>query len=126
MNIAFPAFFILILIIPGFIFQNSYEKVENTTIDKKTFDVSSSLAFFYALLIHALLISLLSLFTSININYEISLKLLTGSKSIPDADLSAIAANVPQIFWYFSSAYVFAFIAGKVFQKIIFHLLHRH
>ncbi|NQZ33516.1 MAG: hypothetical protein HRU06_19775 [Oceanospirillaceae bacterium] len=122
MNIAFPAFFILILIIPGFIFQNSYEKVENTTIDKKTFDVSSSLAFFYALLIHALLISLLSLFTSININYEISLKLLTGSKSIPDADLSAIAANVPQIFWYFSSAYVFAFIAGKVFQKIIFTL----
>jgi len=48
MNIAFPAFFILILIIPGFIFQNSYEKVENTTIEKKTFDVSSSLAFFYA------------------------------------------------------------------------------
>lgn len=122
MNIAFPAFFILILIIPGFIFQNSYEKVENTTIEKKTFDVSSSLAFFYALLIHALLISILSITTSFEISYEICLKLLTGSKSIPQADLIAIEKNVPQIFYYFSTAFVFAFISGKIFQKIIFAL----
>jgi len=122
MNIAFPAFFILILIIPGFIFQNSYEKVENTTIEKKTFDVSSSLAFFYALLIHAFLIATLSVLTSFEISYEICLKLLTGSKSISQAELIAIEKNVPQIFYYFSSAFVLAFISGKVFQKIIFAL----
>ena len=57
MNIAFAAFFILVLIIPGFIFQNSYEKVENTSIEKKPFDVSSSLAFFYALILHVFLIT---------------------------------------------------------------------
>jgi len=34
MNIAFPAFFILVLIIPGFIFQNAYEKVENPVSKK--------------------------------------------------------------------------------------------
>ena len=73
MNIAFPAFFILVLIIPGFIFQNSYEKVENTSIEKKPFDVSSSLAFFYALILHIFLIYLLVPLFGNEINYEILL-----------------------------------------------------
>ena len=50
-NLEWHPFFILLLLIPGFIFQNSYEKVENTNIEKKPFDVSSSLAFFYALIL---------------------------------------------------------------------------
>ena len=122
MNIAFPAFFILILIIPGFIFQNSYEKVENTTIEKKPFDVSSSLAFFYALLLHALLISVLVPLSGNGINYDICIKLLIGAKSIPDADLQAISHNIPTIILYVASSFFLAFFLGKLFQKVIFTL----
>ncbi|ATC84171.1 MULTISPECIES: hypothetical protein [Pseudoalteromonas] len=121
MNIAFPAFFILVLIIPGFIFQNSYEKVENTSIEKKPFDVSSSLAFFYALILHIFLIYLLVPLFGNEINYEICLKLLTGSKSVSESDLKIVSASIPKIILYFSSSFLLAYILGKIFQKLIFH-----
>ena len=121
MNIAFPAFFILVLIIPGFIFQNSYEKVENTSIEKKPFDVSSSLAFFYALILHTFLIYILVPLLGNEINYEICLKLLTGSKSVSASDLEIVSASIPKIILYFSSSFLLAYILGKIFQKLIFH-----
>jgi hypothetical protein len=122
MNIAFPAFFILILIIPGFIFQNSYEKVENTAIEKKPFDVSSSVAFFYALLLHAFLIFIVVPVLGNEINYNICIKLLTGSKSISESDLNIISSSLFKIILYFSSSFFLAFVFGKVFQKVIFKL----
>lgn len=122
MNIAFPAFFIFALIIPGFIFLNSYEKVENTTIEKKPFDVSTSLAFFYALILHAFLIMMMTLFTNSDINVEICLKLLTGTKTLPETDLAIVKDSAPQIFIYFASAYLLSFIFGKLAQKVVFAL----
>ena len=104
MNIAFPAFFILILILPGFIFQNAYEKVERTNIEKKPFDVSSSLAFFYALLIHSTLCFILVPITGNEVDYKLCIQLLTGSKNLPVAELTSISDNVPKILAYFSTA----------------------
>jgi hypothetical protein len=121
MNIAFPAFFILVLIIPGFIFQNSYEKLENTSIEKKPFDVSSSLAFFYALILHVFLISVVVPLSGNEIHYDICIKLLTGSKSISASDLGAISGNITKIILYFSSSFLLAYVFGKFFQKIIFY-----
>lgn len=121
MNIAFPAFFILVLIIPGFIFQNSYEKLENTSIEKKPFDVSSSLAFFYALILHIFLISVVVPLLGNEINYDICIKLLTGSKAITESDLGTISANIPKIILYFSSSFLLAYVFGKFFQKLIFY-----
>jgi len=121
MNIAFPAFFILVLIIPGFIFQNSYEKVENTSIEKKPFDVSSSLAFFYALILHVFLIAVVVGLFNHEINYDVCIKLLTGSKSISATDLSVISGNVSKIILYFSSSFLLAYVFGKFFQKLIFY-----
>lgn len=121
MNIAFPAFFILVLIIPGFIFQNSYEKLENTSIEKKPFDVSSSLAFFYALILHVFLIAVVVPLSGNEINYDICIKLLTGSKSISASDLGAISGNITKIILYFSSSFLLSYVFGKFFQKIIFY-----
>jgi len=121
MNIAFPAFFILVLIIPGFIFQNAYEKVENTSIEKKPFDVSSSLAFFYALILHILLITVVLPIFGNEINYEICIKLLIGSKSISADDLAAISNNIPQVILYFASSFLLAYVLGRLFQKLIFY-----
>lgn len=122
MNLAFPAFFLLVLIIPGFIFLTSYEKIENTTIEKKPFDVSSSLAFFYALIIHALLISVSLKLLGKTIDYDICVKLLTGSKSLPEKDLNTIRSSISSIVLYFATSFLVAFMLGKVFQKIIFIL----
>lgn len=122
MNIAFPAFFILILILPGFIFQNAYEKVERTNIEKKPFDVSSSLAFFYALLIHSTLCFILVPITGNEVDYKLCIQLLTGSKNLPVTELTSISDNVPKILAYFSSSFFIAFIVGKIAQSLIFKL----
>lgn len=122
MNIAFPAFFILVLIIPGFIFQNAYEKIENTNIQRKTFDVASSLGIFYALILHMFLIYCVVPFFGYEINYKICLKLLTNSKLISASDLNIISVSIPAIFSYISSSFLFAYLLGKFFQKLIFSL----
>jgi hypothetical protein len=120
MNIAFPAFFILVLIIPGFIFQNSYEKVENTSIEKKPFDVSSSLAFFYALILHIFLSAILVPMFGNEINYEICIKLLTGSKSLSASDVAVMSRSIPAIILYFASSFLLAYVLGKLSQKLVF------
>ena len=120
MNIAFPAFFILTLLLPGFIFQNAYEKVERTNIEKKPFDVSSSLAFFYALLIHATLCFIIVPITGNVIDYELCVQLLTGSKSIPVSEMTGISENIPKIFSYFSTSFLIAHILGRIAQSLIF------
>ncbi|MBB1300993.1 hypothetical protein H5183_06560 [Pseudoalteromonas sp. SR44-8] len=122
MNIAFPAFFILILIIPGFIFQNSYEKVENTSIEKKPFDVSSSLAFFYALILHCFLIYVLVPLSGSEVNFELCIKLLTGSKTLSETELGVINRSIPRVLIYFALSFLLAYIFGKFVQWGIFKL----
>jgi len=121
MNIAFPAFFILVLLIPGFIFQNAYERVENTSIEKKPFDVSSSLAFFYALILHAFLICIVLPFTGNEIDYDVCIKLLIGAKTISDIELATISNNISSIVFYFAGSFILAYALGKQFQKLIFY-----
>ncbi|MCK8123867.1 hypothetical protein MTF66_02575 [Pseudoalteromonas sp. 2CM39R] len=122
MNIAFPAFFILLLIIPGFIFQNSYEKIENTNIEKKPFDVSSSLAFFYALILHCFLIYVLVPLSGSGVNFELCIKLLTSSKTLSDTDLEVINRSIPRVLLYFASSFILAYLFGKLVQWGVFKL----
>ena len=122
MNIAFPAFFILILIIPGFIFLNAYEKVENTTIEKKPFDVSSSLAFFYSLLIHTLLNLLVEPISGLVVKYDLCIKLLVGAKSITESELVLLSEYINWVIAYFSASFILAFLFGKVFQWLMLQL----
>lgn len=120
MNIAFPAFFLLILIIPGFIFLNSYERIENTSIERKPFDISSSIAFFYALIIHALFIKFVIPLWGYNVNYDICIKLITGVKSLSQDELQIIQSSISIIALYFFAIFSLSFLFGKIFQKIIF------
>lgn len=96
--------------------------MENTTIEKKPFDVSSSLAFFYALLIHTLLLFLVLPVLGYQVNYDTCIKLLTGAKSLPEASSKEIEANLGIIFCYFCSTFVLAFAFGKLSQTLMFKL----
>lgn len=121
MNIALPALFILILIIPGFIFLNTYEKVENTSLEKKPFDVSFSLAIFATLLLHSLLNFFINNFIA-PIDYTICIKFLLGMKSISDSDITNISDSVEYFVGYILVSFLLAYVLGKLAQFVIFKL----
>jgi len=120
MNIAFPAFFLLALILPGFIFTNAYERTENTTLDKKPFEASSASALMCALflqLIHASVVH----FTIKEIDFELCIKILTGVK-LTQSDIESLSPDLGFIGSYFVCLYIASYILGKLLQKIVFCL----
>lgn len=120
MNIALSAFLLLALIIPGFIFLNAYDRKENTAIERKPFDVSSAMALFFSILIHLLLITVAS-WLGYAVNYELVIKLLTGS-SLSQAGIEELVDSVPLITFYFLSAYSAPFFLGKGAQAAMFRM----
>ncbi|HGB5919735.1 TPA: hypothetical protein ACIVVC_004922, partial [Salmonella enterica subsp. enterica serovar Thompson] len=52
MNLAFQAFFILFLMLPGFLYIKRYDKKENTTLESKGLDATSAQSVFATLILH--------------------------------------------------------------------------
>lgn len=119
MNIAFPAFFIFCLILPGFIFLRSFSRKENTSIDHKGLDSSSAWAIFLSASFHLIWWLLTSLF-NLEIRYDICMKLLTSVKLVKD-ELYIITESIPLIIAYFLSMFITTFLLGKLTQKILTH-----
>lgn len=120
MNIAFPAFFLLALILPGFIFTNAYERTENTTLDKKPFESSSATALMCALLLQLVYASVVH-FLIKEIDFALCIKILTGVK-LTQSDIESLSPDVGFIGTYFVGLYLASYIVGKVLQKIVFCL----
>lgn len=116
MNIAFPTFFILCLIFPGYILLKSLSKKENTSVEHYGLDSS-----FVQALIISILIHLLSLFVVKKIGYnviiEICIKILTG-KDLSTTELTIISESSLQIALYFIIVFISSFLLGKLIQKI--------
>ncbi|MDW2193153.1 hypothetical protein [Vibrio sp. 1641] len=120
MNIAFPAFFLLALILPGFIFTSAYERKENTTLERKPFEASSASALMCALFLQ--LIYGYVVHTSIMpIDFALCIKLMTGVK-LTNGDIEALSPDVGYISSYFIGLYVISFVSGKLLQNILFKL----
>ncbi|MCG9754240.1 hypothetical protein L1D40_03250 [Shewanella insulae] len=120
MNIAFPAFFLLALILPGFIFTNAYERTENTTLDKKPFEASSASALMCALFLQLIYASFVHLVVK-EIDFALCIKILTGVK-LTQSDVESLSPDVGFIGSYFVCLYLASYIMGKLLQKIIFCL----
>ena len=118
MNIAFPAFLILLLILPGFIFLSAHERKENTAIERKPFDVSSAIALFFALLIHFILLSVFSCF-DLAPDYALLFKLALGLKTLT-YDLKAIEDHIVAIALYLLLSFSLPYLLGKVTQWVRF------
>nr|WP_076025848.1 hypothetical protein [Vibrio cholerae] len=120
MNIAFPAFFLLALILPGFIFTNAYERTENTTLDKKPFEASSASALMCALFLQLIYASFVHLVVK-EIDFALCIKILTGAK-LTQSDVESLSPDVGFIGSYFVCLYLASYIMGKLLQKTIFCL----
>lgn len=120
MNIAFPAFFLLVLILPGFVFLSSYSHAENTKLDHRAFDSSSASALFIAGILHLLWSTLASLL-GYPINFELCTKLLTGLK-LTTAEITLLSANMLTIANYFISVFLFAWLSGVFTRKAVIKL----
>lgn len=118
MNIAFPAFFLLALILPGFIFTSAYERTENTTLDKKTFEASSASALVCALFLQLIYGFVIHSFYK-GIDFSLSIKMLTGVK-LTQSNIDTLASDVGYIGVYFVGLYVASYLLGKLLQKILF------
>ncbi|HBC3404534.1 hypothetical protein P3602_06580 [Vibrio parahaemolyticus] len=118
MNIALPAFFILLLILPGYIYLNAYERRENNTLEKKPFEASSATAivcafviqFIYAGLVHSLINP---------IDFALCLKILSGIKLTSD-EVSQLTPDIWIVGLYFIVLFYASHGAGKLMQSIIF------
>lgn len=117
MNIAFPAFFLLALILPGFIFLSAFSRSENTKLDHRAFDSSSASALFISSIIHSIWM-LLSQCLADPVDLELVIKLLTGAK-LSKSEYEQLAHSAPLIAQYFFSAYLFSWFSGRIFQSAV-------
>lgn|GEM_PF-1541073 len=114
MNIAFPAFFLLALVLTGFIFLNAFERRENTNLEKIPFSSASARALVSSGIIHLILLSIVHQFI-LPVDFSVSIKLITGAK-LTDSDISGLQVDVVNIVFYFLSTYIVAYILGKFLQ----------
>ncbi|WP_240223200.1 hypothetical protein [Rheinheimera hassiensis] len=119
MNFAVPAILIFILLLPGFIFLNAFEKSENTELERKPFQASSAGAFAVALVLQVFFCNAVNALVEIDINLFI--KVLMAVK-LTDAELISISKNYVLIAGYFISSFVVAFLLGKLLQKLLLEL----
>ncbi|WP_068087582.1 hypothetical protein [Polycladidibacter stylochi] len=118
MNIALPAFLLIIAIAPGYLFLSSFNRKESTTLSPKPFDVFSAQALIYAALLH------LGVLTGIyvlgyKIDYTVLLKILTGMELI-NSDLTLLKGQFQQLGIYHVGVSSLGYGLGKVCQFVRF------
>jgi|SRR5476649_979206 len=118
MNVAFPAFFILLLILPGFLFVNRFEKKENFNLENKGIDATSAQAICVAFFLHAVMMILYGIFGK-DINVSIVFKILTNDK-LSNTELRMMAININCIILYFASIFILAYLSAVSLQYAMF------
>ncbi|WP_068317039.1 hypothetical protein [Polycladidibacter hongkongensis] len=118
MNIALPAFLLIILIAPGYLFLSAFERKEQTNLSSKPFDVFSAQALIIAALLHLTAMSLLSIVGELP-DFDGFLKVLTGNK-LDSTDLQVLSVNIKGQATYHASIAGLGFVLGKAAQAIRF------
>ncbi|WP_156888463.1 hypothetical protein [Spirochaeta cellobiosiphila] len=120
MNIAFSAFYLICLLLPGYIFLYAFNKKENTSVEHSGVDRSFVLAVILSTLIHLIGTSIVRLM-GYTINVDISIKILTGCNLVQD-ELDILEACSVLISIYFMSVFISSFLFGKFLQIIVLQL----
>jgi hypothetical protein len=113
MNIAFPALFIFLLILPGFAFRTGFRKTEKTNLEHKPFAEATFLSVLSAMFLHFIWISLAGLITHYYVDYKTAFTLLIGQRGVALDDAIATAMQYPYaIFSYHFSLLLCSWILG--------------
>lgn len=121
MNLAFQAFFILFLMLPGFLYIKRYDKKENTALESKGLDSASAQSVFAALILHTVSLIISYLIFSKSVDYSIIIKILTNEK-LQLIDINKIIDNRKWIISYFFLVFTLAYTSGLALQKLMFKL----
>lgn len=112
MNIAFPAFLIFLIVLPGFIFHSAYRVTENTSLDYSPFSSVTVRGVITSAFFHATWVAISTL-THYRIRFDALLTLLIGDKGDALKDAITLASTEPwAIFCYFASLYLAVYLAG--------------
>lgn len=116
MNIAFPAFLIFIIILPGFIFHSAFRVTENTNLDYSPFSSVTVRGVITSAFFHAVWVAL-SKATGYRICFDTLLALLIGEKgNALQIAISVATAEPRATFYYFASLYVCVYLLGHVLR----------
>jgi len=118
MNIAFPALFLFILILPGIICRRAYYATEKTILSHQPFTVEGAISIVLAIPLHLLWILITEIvsrvFTidlSVNILHVFSL-VSFASENFTEKALVNASSNIYPISIYFISLYIFSWVTG--------------
>ncbi|WP_426817828.1 hypothetical protein ACP3TC_06820 [Winslowiella sp. 2C04] len=121
MNLAFQAFFILFLMLPGFLYIKRYDKKENTTLESKGLDATSAQSVFATLILHTVSLTISYFLFCKSVDYSIIIKILTNEKLQP-IDINKIIDSRRWIISYFFLVFTLAYASGLALQKLMFKL----
>lgn len=120
MNIAFPAIFIFLLILPGFAFRASFRKSEKTNLDHKPFAEATFLGVLAAMLLHAIWVLLSGAVTNYTVDYQTAFTLLVGQRGVKlDSSIAAAMEHPQAIFVYHLSLLLFSWVAGALLRGAV-------
>ena len=119
MNIALSAILLLLLILPGFVFLKAFERTENTSIERRPFDVSSASALLIAVIIHFALL-LATPISGYHVDFSLFLKFLLGAEFSPE-ELEVVVNSRTLIATYFLVSMILPYLLGKISQKVVFY-----
>jgi hypothetical protein len=120
-NIAFPAFFIFLLVLPGFAFRASFRKTEKTNLDHKPFAEATFISVLIAMVLHLIWVLAASCSTPFFVDYHVAFTLLVGQRGVPlENAVSAAMAHPYAIFTYHFSLLLCAWLAGAGLRSLVF------
>jgi len=119
MNIAFPAFLIFLLLLPGFIFQTALRNQENTQLDHQPFTKKVIASVLTTFLVHFVWILIFIWLFNYDINFAIALDMIALTKDEYSHDIQLIANNFISISSYFISLYIFSWFTGYFLHYLI-------
>jgi hypothetical protein len=122
MNIAFPAFLLFIVLLPGFIFQSAFRTQENTLLDYQPFARRTIWGILTAFILQIIWLVCLHVFTFYQTDFLALLTLLASVSSQNDLYVQAVKATADHsvvIMSYFISLYLFAFISGCFLRWVV-------
>jgi hypothetical protein len=128
MNIAFPAFLLIVLIFPGIVFRR-YRYGRSPFRTKVTLADEIGLSIFAALIFHAgwfYVCEMLSSLTGLRVSVRSTVILLSGRQGEGEASfgnaLNALTAHPNAVFLYFASLFVFAGVCGFASRYTRYHI----
>lgn len=123
MNIAFPALFIFVLALPGFLFWNLFTRAEKTSLDNQPFGNTLVRGFVTAAALHALWCLLAYVLFGTRPDVDAVLSLLVGDKSAHmDRALDELGRDPLRPFAYFATLYAAAGMLGTGLRALIVKL----